>query len=284
MEELKLMVPTYNGSWLKGSDIELADFDEPSVPVFIHQADGVRIVLGTHDQGDHTKPEVQIERRHNGWMIFLQSRGGCDESGFVVFLDDGRSFVAKQKGYGPTESIEMVEYEEAIAELDDISPAGLPCAPTMMVEQVPVDKNADCQHGELTIGRPVSSLGMAQLPISGTVIDALKSAQEALAGDSNDDEHDALLALVEELQRCNLGEHQSYSEDWLIEDFAGWAGLDPGGVPNQQDVQTYVKEARPADSNPAEVMLVLRKWAETIPTTSADPFVYVANPVKSDAN
>jgi hypothetical protein len=35
----------------------------------------------------------------------------------------------------------MVEYEEAIAELDDILPSGLSCAPTMIVEKLPVEKN-----------------------------------------------------------------------------------------------------------------------------------------------
>jgi hypothetical protein len=46
----------------------------------------------------------------------------------------------------------------------------------------------------------------AQSPISQDVIAAFECAQEALSGDSNDDEHDALLALVEALQACNLVE------------------------------------------------------------------------------
>ncbi len=207
MDALKLMVPTYNGRWLDGSEIELADFDEPSVPVLVHQADGVRVVLGTHDH-DYEKPDIQIERRHNGWMIFLHPLGCSDASGYVVFLDDGRSFISKENGYGPTEPIEMVEHDDAIAELDDILPTGLTCAPSMVIEKAPIERDEDCPQCGLINGPPVPPLPIAHLPISRELLDAFKSAQEALAGDSNDDEHDALLALVETLEQCKLGDYQ----------------------------------------------------------------------------
>ncbi len=120
-----------------------------------------------------------------------------------------------------------------------------------------------------------------QFPFSPAVIDAFKCAQEALAGDSNDDEHDALFALVEALGGYNLVEYRTYSPDWLIEDFVGWAGLDSGECPEEEDIQDYVREARPADSSPLEVKLVLCEWAEAIPTMRPDPFVYVRKSERS---
>src|ERR1051325_7675918 len=125
IEGFEMMVPTYNGKWLDGTNGAPVDFDDPQVPVLVCPADGVRIVLGSHDYLDMSKPDVQIERRHNGWMIFLPPLGGSDPSGCVVFLDDGRSYVSTEHGYGPTAPIALVEYEEAIAELDNIKPSGL---------------------------------------------------------------------------------------------------------------------------------------------------------------
>jgi hypothetical protein len=177
MEELKLMVPTYNGKWLEGPNCSLDDFGPPEVPVLVRPADGVRIVLGTHDYDDYCKPEVQIERRHNGWAIFLQPLGGSDASGFVYFLDDGRSYVVKEHGYG-TEQIQLVEYEEAVAEVDDILPTGPSCAPTMIIERLPVDKDQDFHRCELASNPSVPALEIVQHPISQSVMAALKAAQK----------------------------------------------------------------------------------------------------------
>jgi hypothetical protein len=102
----------------------------------------------------------------------------------------------------------------------------------------------------------------AHAPISESVISALISAQEALAGESNDDEHDALLALVEALEDCNLVEWRCYDPGELIEDFYGWAGLDNGELPESQLIDDYVRKARPADSNPLTVKQLLCEWAE----------------------
>jgi hypothetical protein len=121
MDELKLIVPTYNGKWLEAPDRTVPEFDAPEVPVLVCPADGVRVVLGTHDYHDYTKPDIQIERRHNGWVIFLHPLGGSDASGFVVFLDDGRSLVAAEE-CGATEPIEFADYGTASAEIDDIGP------------------------------------------------------------------------------------------------------------------------------------------------------------------
>jgi hypothetical protein len=129
MDSFKMMVPTYNGKWLEQPCSGLSDFGDPKVPVLVCPADGVRVVLGGTRYDDMTKPDIQIERRHNGWMIFLHPLAGSDASGFVIFLDNGRSFVTREHGYGPTPPIELVDYEEAIAELDMVKPSGFRSQP-----------------------------------------------------------------------------------------------------------------------------------------------------------
>lgn len=51
-------------------------------------------------------------------MLFLHPVGGGDPAGYVVFLDEGRSYFVSERGGGPTVPAEVVEYETAIAELD----------------------------------------------------------------------------------------------------------------------------------------------------------------------
>jgi hypothetical protein len=130
VECIKLNVPTYNGKWLQ--KYPLQDFDEPHVPLLVHPADGLRVVLGTHDFYDMSKSDIQIERRHNGWMIFLHRDGG-DPVGFVVFLDDGRNFVTID--HYAEEAIQVVDFDEAVAELDDIKPGGISCSPATILKR-----------------------------------------------------------------------------------------------------------------------------------------------------
>src|SRR5262249_21385044 len=115
MKQLELIVPTYYGernSKQAGMEDE-PDFGDPLVPVLVREADGVRIVLGSHDYDSET-PDIQIERRPNGWAIFLHPLGGSDPSGFVYFLDDGRSFLVPEYPVGPTESIVVRRCDEGI--------------------------------------------------------------------------------------------------------------------------------------------------------------------------
>jgi len=132
MEEMKLRVPTYNGKWI--GHCGLPEFSESKTPVLVCEADGVRVVLGTHDYHDYDKPDIQIERRNNGWMIFLHPLGGGDPSGYVFFLDDGRSFIVKEDHAGATESIVISEYRLAEAKVDEIKQAEVSCQPTMIVD------------------------------------------------------------------------------------------------------------------------------------------------------
>jgi hypothetical protein len=109
MEQLKLLVPTYYANLFPAEVAarERPEFGEPNVPVIIRQAEGVRIVLGTHNYDDTDKPDVQIERQPNGWMIFLDPVAG-DPSGYVYFLDDGRSFLVPETPFGSTIPIKVL--------------------------------------------------------------------------------------------------------------------------------------------------------------------------------
>jgi hypothetical protein len=74
----------------------------------------VRVVLGSHDPED-PMPDVQIERRPNGWAIFLHPLGGSDPCAHVYFHDDGRSWLLKEQ-VGPTP--ELIEVEDLPREID----------------------------------------------------------------------------------------------------------------------------------------------------------------------
>ena len=121
MPELKLWVPTYNADRYAREVAagEKEEFGDPYFPVVIRPAEGVRIVFGTHDYWDGEKPDIQIERRSGGWVIFLHPLGGGDASGFVFFLDDGRSYVVPETGATPP--IKMSRWNEAVREVDAIA-------------------------------------------------------------------------------------------------------------------------------------------------------------------
>jgi hypothetical protein len=122
LAEWRLWVPTYFGraNCIRGVDGE--DFDNPHVQVLVHQAEGVRIVLGSHDYEDMNAPDIQIERRPNGWAIFLHPVGGSDPSGYVYFLDDGRSFLLKENEWA-TDAIVVLDSKEEPLEVDDVGAA-----------------------------------------------------------------------------------------------------------------------------------------------------------------
>jgi hypothetical protein len=70
--------------------------------------------LWTSDPSE-LKPDVQIERRPNGWAIFLSPLGGSDPCALVYFHDDGRSWLTKELA-GPTP--ELVEVNGIPPQID----------------------------------------------------------------------------------------------------------------------------------------------------------------------
>jgi hypothetical protein len=118
--QFKLTVPTYNANYFGKQTLAnlMEEFSAPHVPILVHEAEGVRIVLGTHDYDEMDKPDIQIERRANGWAVFLHPLGGSDASGFIYFLDDGRSYLLKEHAGGPTPEIEVLEAGVELEELD----------------------------------------------------------------------------------------------------------------------------------------------------------------------
>lgn len=121
MQELKAYAPTYYGSTTICKSGAKHEFDEPRVPIVVRPADGVRVVLGTHDYFGNDAPDIQIERRPNGWAIFLHPVGGGDPCGYVVFIDDGRSFVIPERYLGTTPSIKVLSWDETIAQVDNLN-------------------------------------------------------------------------------------------------------------------------------------------------------------------
>jgi hypothetical protein len=124
MSELKIYVPTFYGH-AKAQEIEdgkQEEFDEPEVPILARPSAGLRIVLGSNDFFDNDAPDIQIERRPNGWAIFLHPAGDGDPSGYIYFIDDGRSFVVPERPGGSTPLIEQADYRVAQALVDNLHP------------------------------------------------------------------------------------------------------------------------------------------------------------------
>src|SRR5262245_24362830 len=136
MEQLVLMVPTYYGATYGDPELftDKEEFDEPHVPVLVRQAAGVRVVLGTNDFEDLEKPDIQIERRPNGWAIFLHPVGGGDPTGLVYFLDDGRSFLVPEGLV--SEQIKVLGRDDRVPMIDDpplarVRPNRFPSCPNL---------------------------------------------------------------------------------------------------------------------------------------------------------
>ena len=111
MRSMCIKVPTYNAS-LFGDEAAkgiVPEFGAPEIPVLVREADGLQIVLGSHDFRDCTKPDVQIERQPNGWVIFLHHCGGSDPAGYVYFYDDGRCVLLKERPYDKELEIQVLE-------------------------------------------------------------------------------------------------------------------------------------------------------------------------------
>jgi hypothetical protein len=121
MDELKAIVPTYYGD-AHSSQIasgDLKELSEPYVPFVVRVDSGIRIVLGTHEFDDISKPDILIERRPRGWAIMLHPLPGSDPSGCVYFLDDGRSVLVPESDFCATTPIEVRKEDACVPEVDD---------------------------------------------------------------------------------------------------------------------------------------------------------------------
>lgn len=117
LQELRLLVPTYNATFFakEVERNEKPEYGDPHVQVLVREAEGVRIVLGTHDHEDLDKPDIWVERQPQGWVIFLHPDAGGDPCGYVYFLDDGRSFLVKETYATPP--IEIIESSTDLPEI-----------------------------------------------------------------------------------------------------------------------------------------------------------------------
>jgi hypothetical protein len=88
----KLAVPTYVASQPHEEETDWPDFAEPNVPVVVHEAEGLRVVMGTHDWKDNDKPDIQIERRPHGWAMFINPGAG-DAVAYLYILDNGETYL-----------------------------------------------------------------------------------------------------------------------------------------------------------------------------------------------
>jgi hypothetical protein len=61
-------------------------------------------------------PHVHIERRPNGWAVFLHPSGDSDPIGFVAILDDLRTVFAKEAGLDS--EVQICAAQQAALELD----------------------------------------------------------------------------------------------------------------------------------------------------------------------
>lgn len=101
-------IPTYNPESCKES--------EPRIPVCIHTDDGICINLGTDDPANRNGPNVQIERRKNGYVVFIRTVAGWDQTCYVYMLDDGRCFVLPENNTrGPGGNTQFIDRKEAVA-------------------------------------------------------------------------------------------------------------------------------------------------------------------------
>ncbi|HZZ28901.1 MAG TPA: hypothetical protein VFE46_12940 [Pirellulales bacterium] len=119
-DDFHLFAPTYNYQ-LYPKYVQSGakpEFGLPEIPVVARAAQGIRIALGTHNYDDTSKPDVQIERHPNGWMIFLHPLGGSDACGYIYFFDDGQSCLLPEYGYGPTPAIRILAPGSRLPEFD----------------------------------------------------------------------------------------------------------------------------------------------------------------------
>lgn len=99
-------VPTFVGHQQSQNDGPQQEFVPPYVAILAYEEDGLRIILGSDDLDENSKPDLKIERRPHGWAFFLHPNAG-DPIAFIYLLDDGRSYLMRETLTEP--SIEIVD-------------------------------------------------------------------------------------------------------------------------------------------------------------------------------
>lgn len=120
-EQHIFVVPTYLGATpAKQADDSLEEFGPPEVKVMTYRECGMRVILGIPNREFDHCPDIKVERRPNGWAIFLHPMPMGDPSGYVYFLDDGRSILIPD--LWESASIQIRSPDEGIPEVDTIPP------------------------------------------------------------------------------------------------------------------------------------------------------------------
>ena len=114
METRLFGVPTFYGHVPEELRPGVGDLEEPTVPIFAYREDGLRIILGSSDGADDSKPDIKIERRPQGWAIFIHPNAG-DPCCFVYVLDDGRSFLKYDRPL-----LEILDDDAEVPTLDEL--------------------------------------------------------------------------------------------------------------------------------------------------------------------
>ena len=111
-----ILVPTYNGTAFP-DDVESGakpEYTAPLTPVTLAYDNGLRLVLGGAGL-DADKPDIQVERQPGKWVIFIHPESGCDPSGYLYIMDDGRSFVQLEHAFGK-EALEVLQPGDKVPE------------------------------------------------------------------------------------------------------------------------------------------------------------------------
>ena len=110
-------VPTYYGHAYADAVLDglIPESGKPFVPIALQEMEGLRLVLGSSEPIADA-PDIHLERRPNGWALFLHPESGGDPSGYVYLIDDGRSFIVPERGTTP--AIEICEWEQVVGLVD----------------------------------------------------------------------------------------------------------------------------------------------------------------------